>query len=96
MKEVEIKVKVENIEDLKLKLEKLGFVFSDSVIQNDTVFTDKQTAKQYDTFVSDVNFLRIREQGDKILFTLKRPQTGELDCIEREIEFKDVDKLTKL
>jgi adenylate cyclase class 2 len=93
MKEVEIKVKIENLEEIKTKLEKLGFVFSSVVTQNDTIFTDPETAKKFDTFVSDVNFLRIREQGDKNLFTLKRSLTGELDCIERELEFNDKEQM---
>ena len=93
MKEVEVKVKIKSIKEIQTKLENSGFEFSSPVIQKDVIFTDPQTAKKFDTFVSDVNFLRIREQGDKIIFTLKRPQTGELDCIEREIEFKNIKQM---
>lgn len=33
--------------------------------------------------------LRLREQGEKILFTLKQPLKNELDCIERETMVND-------
>lgn len=93
MKEVEIKVKVQDIEELKIKLEKLGFVFAPVVTQNDTIFTDPETAKTFDALVSNVNFLRTREQEGRLILTLKRPQTGEMDCIERETEFSNLDQM---
>lgn len=93
MKEVEVKIKIDNPEAVKTVLEKRGFVFSKPVTQKDIIFADVDTIKKFDQFVSNVNFLRIRETGGKILFTLKRPQTNELDSIECEIEVNDAKKL---
>lgn len=93
MKEVEVKVKIDSVEDIKADLEAKGFSFSEPVIQEDAIFSDEETAKRFDEFVSDTNFLRIRKTKGKVIFTLKRPQTNELDCIEREIEVNNEKQL---
>ncbi len=83
-KEIEVKVKVSNIQDIKSRLENIGCIFSEPIKQNDTTFTNFDDA-DYVKFTCDNNFLRIRETKDNIYFTLKRPQSNELDCVEKEV-----------
>ncbi len=93
MKEVEVKVKISSIEEVKSLFEEKGFVFSEPITQSDAIFTDPETAKKFDQFVSNINFLRIRKEKDRTLFTLKRPKKNELDCIEREVTISDAKQM---
>jgi adenylate cyclase class 2 len=84
MKEIEVKAKVRNQAELISNIEKLGIILGDTIIQNDTIFvplnimalpTDK-----------GVPVLRIREQGEKKILTLKIRLTNGLDKQESETE----------
>ena len=89
-REVEVKVRLsENTRDI---LEK-KFSFSVSVVQKDTVFTDPKTAEKYDQSKLGAVFARIRNSGGKIIFTVKKPQTGELDCIEKETAIENPEQM---
>ena len=90
-KEIEVKVKISNIEKIKQKLLELGCVFSEPIIQDDITFVDLDYGP-YDEFQSGKNILRIRKNNNKYLFTLKQPQKNELDVIERETEISDPDE----
>lgn len=94
VKEVEIKVKVEDFEKIRAKLEKLGCVFSEVIFQEDVVyipfgieFTQVGTAE---------NVLRIRKQNDKNIFTLKRKDVDPLVKIERETVIEDSEQLESI
>lgn len=87
-KEIEVKAKVDNLPELRVKLEALGCIFETSVTHEDTYFVNFDT--DFAVFMPNTNFLRIRKQmreGNEIniFFTLKRPQSNELDCIEKSI-----------
>lgn len=84
--EIEVKVKIKNIEEIVSKLEKMGCVLSEPIVQDDYIFNKigLDLSKSHTTPV-----LRIREQGNKIIFTLKKDRSNELDCIEKEIEVSD-------
>ncbi len=90
-KEIEVKAKAEDLNILKKKLEELGCVFTNPTEQKDTIFVNFDS--DFATFMPGTNFLRIRETDNKILFTLKQPQSNELDCIEKEIEVSDRNQL---
>ena len=92
MREIEMKAKIKNGTEMIKKLEDLGCVFNNPILQNDTVFSNPSIS--FVEFLPDgQNLLRIREQNDEIIFTLKRPQANELDAIEREVR---VDKRKEL
>jgi adenylate cyclase class IV len=74
-KEIEVKAKVNDLNILKNKLIDLGCVFTESIVQNDAIFTNFDDA-DFTKFTNNKNFLRIRKTRDKIYFTLKRPQTN--------------------
>ncbi len=90
-KEIEVKAKVENLDELAHKLEALGCVISEPKRQDDIIFVNY--SEPYDQAMPGANFLRIRKSGGKILFTVKQPQTNELDCYEREVEISDADEM---
>ena len=87
-KEIEVKARVADLTELTRKLEALGISLSEPIIQNDETFTDENYG-DYDKFQPGKNVLRIRENNGKFIFTLKQPQSNELDCLEREIEITD-------
>lgn len=90
-KEIEVKAKVESFEEVKKQLSLLGCSFSDPARQVDDLFVNFEG--DYAEFQGGANFLRIRKetksQKTRILFTLKQPQSNELDCIEKEVEISD-------
>lgn len=82
-KEIEVKAKVQNLEELASKLHDLGCFISEPEIQHDTIFVDDNYGT-FDKFQPNKNLLRIRELGGKFLLTLKQPKSNELDSIEHE------------
>lgn len=85
MKEVEVKAKVFNLSDIKLKLASLGCEFSEPVAQDDTVYLHKPlTLKDVARGIVSV---RIRTQNNKNILTLKKQLENGLDKLEREIVF---------
>lgn len=85
--EIEVKAKVRDFEILKNKLKEIGCVLSLPIIQDDCIYNKKglNIYKGYD----GSPILRIREQSGKIIFTLKKNRSNELDCIEKEVEVND-------
>jgi adenylate cyclase class 2 len=92
-KEIEVKAEVGDLNIVKIELEKIGCVFGDPIVQEDTIFVNFDT--DFTKFMTDTNFLRIRKTKDKIFFTLKRPQSNELDSIEVETEISDADQMVE-
>lgn len=85
MKEIEIKLRVENTEKVIEQLEGKGYVFDLPIKQEDDIFIPLTEPTVPVTL--GTNVLRIRRQGEKTLFTLKQGQ--ELAKIERELEISD-------
>jgi adenylate cyclase class 2 len=88
MNEIEVKAKVNNGEEVLKKLVELGCQLSEPIVQHDFVFTRKGTDPTA-TKTAGNPVLRIRDEGKRILFTLKQDREDELDCIEKEIEVSD-------
>ena len=92
--EIEVKAKVKDFDKIISKLKELGCVLSKPIIQNDYIFNQKGIdlkSQGHDTPV-----LRIREQEEKIIFTVKKNRSNELDCIEKEIEVNDKNGLREI
>lgn len=94
-KEIEVKARVSDFAHVRTQLEQLGCVFSEPIRQEDDVYVNFDqdfTAPA----PRGTNFLRIRKEqrGDRsrILFTLKQPQSNELDCIEKETEIQNAEQ----
>lgn len=89
--EIEVKAKVKDFEIIKNKLKEFGCELSLPVIQHDYIYNQKGVDLRNHSHNTPV--LRIREQGEKIIFTLKKNRGNELDCIEKELEINDKDAM---
>lgn len=86
MREIEIKARVANKQDLLTALANKGIVLSEPIKQHDIVYGIAGTADN----APDSVWLRIRTEDDtKTIFTLKKQHEGGLDSIEHETEVAD-------
>lgn len=93
MREIEIKVRVADTERTLAALEKLGVKLGESKKQHDVVYS-RPGAIDNDP---GENWLRVRTENDsKVIFTLKRSVTGELDSIEHETIVESASELTAI
>lgn len=85
-REIEVKARVKNFDQIIAKLKELGAEFLEPIIQDDQIFVEKN----YGDFVKmhlGANILRIRTvNNEKSFFTLKQSIKNELDCIEKQTE----------
>jgi adenylate cyclase, class 2 len=86
MREIEVKAKLRDKIKTFEALKALGCVFSEPISQLDRIY---MLPEHIGLDTHQGNVLRIREQNEKVLFTLKRNITNELDCIEKEVIVSD-------
>ena len=94
-KEIEVKAKLNNSEEVISKLKELGCVLSEPIIQHDIIFVDNNYGV-VDKFQPDKNLLRIRESSGKFILTLKQPKSNEQDAIEHETEIKNFGEMKEI
>lgn len=95
MKEIEVKARMREPEAVLNKLNGLGCKFSEPIKQDDIIFLSRDIT-EFPEDKRGINFLRIRDQDKKIIFTLKQPVTNELDCIEREVVVSDARQMKEI
>ncbi|MDQ6985737.1 MAG: hypothetical protein Q9M76_05570 [Candidatus Dojkabacteria bacterium] len=92
MREIELKYKINDNQDIIGILNSLGCDLSGEIVQKDKVYSRKIDNKH--------SVFRIRTQEyrgiEKTLLTLKQDITSELDCLESEIEVDDADKTEEM
>jgi len=108
MKEIEVKAKILDFNDIKQKLIDLGCKFSKPLLQKDTIYIHKSI--KYTDIKQGDSVLRIRDSNGKFIMTLKYQLETKLNNIEKEIviddpiqgdailkymDFKEVVKITK-
>lgn len=93
MYEVEVKSRLRNRKEVFEKLESLGCVWSEELHQIDDIFTPAS-----DVFPPPFGqpVLRIRNENNKFILTLKINQSSRQDCIEHEVEIKEVEEMEKI
>lgn len=95
MREVEIKLKVKNLEALEEKLRAKGLTISKEVFQHDVIYShasDSFTGRSKEGHT----IIRIRKQDGIAILTLKYQKSGELDCLEYESVVKDPDQVHEM
>jgi adenylate cyclase class 2 len=93
VREIEIKARVKDKNKTLATLEKLGIRLGVPKKQHDVVYS-RPGAKDNDP---GENWLRVRTENDKkIIFTLKRSVTNELDSIEHEVVVDSGAELTAI
>lgn len=93
MREIEIKARVNDLEELTRKLKKLNIALSKPRKQHDVVFSLPGASDN----AFNANWLRIRTEDDqKVTFNLKRSVVGHLDSIEHETVVEDSGELESI
>ncbi len=92
MREIEVKAKVKSIETLLNKSNKIGIVFGEPVVQEDTTY---ETTLAYGN--PDWNIFRIRKQGDRFILTMKyKASSRSRDNHERETVIEDAEEVADM
>ena len=93
MREIEIKARVADSDDLISKLEKQGIELGKPLKQHDVVFGQIGVKDG----VKGSIWLRIRTENDsKITFNLKKAIAGQLDNIEHETDIEDAEEMRSI
>lgn len=93
MREIEIKARVADSSKTLAALNNLGVILGTPLKQHDVVYS-RPGAIDNDP---GENWLRIRTENDaKVVFTMKRSVTGELDSIEHEVVVDNADEITAI
>lgn len=90
-REIEVKYQVHDVKGLEDALTARGLILSAAVRQEDQAYAE--AGWSYGMSKIGVTFARLRTQGGKHLFTLKRPVANEMDCEEYECEAPDRDQV---
>jgi adenylate cyclase class 2 len=90
-REIEVKYRVHDLDELETALTRLGAQISRSVHQDDQAYA--QDGWHYGMSKLGVAFARLRTQDSRHLFTLKRPTDNEMACLEFETEVADRDQM---
>lgn len=88
MREIEIKLRVNNLEELEKKLTESGLVISKEVAQHDVVYSQNDPSI-FTTPREGLLVMRIRNENGVAKVTLKRQRTHELDNDEYETKVED-------
>ena len=93
MYEVEVKAHMKDRTKVVQKLKDLGCIFGEVLHQVDHIFIPE------DAFFPppfDVPVLRVRKQNEKYFFTMKISKGNRQDCIEKELEISDGEKMLEI
>lgn len=91
VREIEVKYRARNLTALEAELHRRGVGLSSVVHQDDQAYA--QDGWHYGMSKVGVAFARLRTQGSRHLFTLKRPTDNEMACLEIETEVADRDQM---
>ena len=94
MNEVEVKIKVDNIDDILKKLDSLNCELTSPKKQKDVIFISS-SMKEY-KIVEGTVVLRTRTENDKEFFTLKRQSGVNLSSKEYNLEIQGVETLHQM
>ena len=93
MYEVEVKARLQNRNAVLKNLKDFGCKFSKELHQVDYVFIPEGVIFPPPL---GVGVLWVRKSNNQYFFTLKIPQSGRQDCIERELEIMDGGKMIEI
>jgi len=96
MREIEIKLKVNNFEKLEKNLLEKGCLLSEPIIQHDVVYSLNNSTKEFESAGEKDVIIRLRYLKDKTVLTLKKQCSRELDNLEYETEVKEPDQMHKV
>jgi len=91
MIEIEVKAKLKEPDKMLCKLQNMGCVFSENIIQEDHIFLSQ--GMRFADITAGINILRLRKENGAVRFTIKQHRNNELDCIENEVIVNDFEKM---
>lgn len=90
MREIEIKLRAENLGSVEAKLKELGCEISAAKTQTDINFVHKDDVRWFEETTGPFAYPRLRLQdGQNPILTVKKPIENEMDCAEYEVSLKD-------
>lgn len=90
-REVEVKFRIDDAEAVMATLKDEGVVWSDPLVQDDQAYAPLSWSYGMDKI--GVAFARLRTERGAHLFTVKTPQSNEMDCLESETEVANRDAM---
>ena len=96
MREIEIKLRVNNLEELEKKLTSSGCKLSQEIRQEDMVYNHKDDTTDFDGAYEGHVALRLRVEEGMAKFTLKQQQTYEMDNLEYETVVEKPEELKQI
>lgn len=89
MREIEIKLKVNNLEEIEKKLKDHGLVISKEITQHDIIYIHRDDKGDFTDAYEGHIALRMRYEGTVAKITLKQRRSNEMDNIEYETKVED-------
>ena len=96
MREIEIKLKVDNLEELEKKLADKGLVISKEINQHDIVYSRIDDTHEYTESYEGCIIVRIRNQNGVSILNLKKQLSGEMDNLEYETKVEDGEAMHRI
>ena len=96
MREIEIKLKVKDLDELEKKLIEKGCVFSEPIGQHDVIYSNTANPTNWAKSTEGHITVRIRREGERAELNLKQQQTYEMDNIEYESEIEKPEVIHKM
>jgi adenylate cyclase, class 2 len=96
MREIEVKLRADNLDQVKVKLEQAGCVLSAPIHQHDAIYSKKGSTEEWTAGKTGHVVMRLRREKDKAVFNLKQQLTSELDNTEIETLVADPDAIDKI
>jgi adenylate cyclase class 2 len=96
MREIEIKMRLKDLENLEKKLKEIGCILSDPISQHDVIYSLKSITEEFEKSKEGDIIIRIRHLKDTAQLNLKQQKSGEMDNLEYETEVKDPEEMQKI
>ena len=96
MREIEVKLKVNNLNFLEKELSKAGCEFSEPIFQHDAIYSSRNINDEFDKSKEGDVIIRIRKQNGKAELNLKKQKSFEMDNLEYETEIENPDSVHQM
>jgi adenylate cyclase, class 2 len=96
MREIEIKLRVDSLDAVLLKLNEQGCALTKPINQHDRIYSKGGSTKEWEKAEAGHVVMRVRVQDGRGIFNLKQQMTSEDDNIEIETEVRDPEAIHKI
>ncbi len=96
MREIEVKLKAKNFNELEKKLKEKNCVLSEPINQHDVIYSLKNSTEEFESAKEGDIIIRIRYLKDKAQLNLKQQRSSELDNLEYETEVSNPEETNKI